>query len=165
MNLDEQFIKARKAKEKNYGKLVQLQKRFFDEWALERLRQRGYPGFKLSYMAFLMNIDEHGISNKELAGKAHVTKQAMSKAMKEMEKLGLVVSETHGEDARMSVISLTEKGKQMVITVVENVCEKMGEYEALVGKDRFYQAMDTMFTILEYEKAKLGSKKLRTKIA
>lgn len=163
MNLNEQFIKARKLKEKNYGKLVQLQKRFFDEWALERLNQKGYVRFKLSYMAFLMNIDEHGISNKELAEKAHVTKQAMSKVMKELEKLGLVESKTHEEDARMSVISLTDKGKQMVITVVENVCEKMDEYEALVGKANFQQAMDTMFIILEYEKVKMAGKQLRLK--
>jgi len=164
MDLDKEFKKARKLKERNFGKLVQLQKRFFDEWAMERFRQEGYKEFKMSYMAILMNIEEDGISNKELAIRAHVTKQAMSKVMKELDKLGLVESKTNEEDARMSLISLTEKGKRVVITVVENVCAKMDEYEALVGKKRFQEAMDTMYILLDYERQKLGGKKLRTKI-
>lgn len=164
MNLEEKFIRARKFKEKNYGKMVQLQKRYFDEWAQEQFRKKGHVQFKLSYMAFLMNIDEHGISNKELAAKVHVTKQAMSKGMKDLEKLGLVESKTHEEDARVSVISLTDKGKEIVVDVVESVCGKMTEYEALVGKENFHQAMDIMFVILEYEKAKLAGKKFKSKI-
>lgn len=164
MNLDEKFVLARKLKEKNFGKLVQMQKRLFDEWATERLQANGYGKFRISYMAVLMNIDEHGVSNKELAERAHVTKQAMSKVLKELDKLELVEAKTHDEDARVSLISLTDKGKQMVITVVDNVCEKMEEYENLVGKENFAQAMDTMFRIMEYEKAKLAGKKFKVKI-
>lgn len=165
MNLEEQFSYAQECKQRNYGKLVQLQKRLFDEWAMERFKEHGYKGFKMSYMAYLMNIEGNGISNKELSDKVRVTKQAMSKMVKELEKLGLVVSEANEDDARMSMISLTDKGKEVVITVVERVTEKMAEYENVVGKENFAQAMDTMFAIVEYEKEKFQGKKSRTKIA
>lgn len=153
MNLDEQFAKALKLKERNYGKLVQLQKKLFDAWALTRFKEEGYSSLKMANMAFLMNIED-GITNKDLAMKVHITKQAMSKGIKELEKLNLVTTGLHETDARMSLISLTEEGKRVVIYVVENVCEKMEEYEKLVGKERFRQAMDTMFEILDYEKSK-----------
>lgn len=161
MNLEEQFRHAQKCKKRNYGKLVQLQKRLFDDWALERFGEKGYKGIKMSYMAYLMNIEADGISNKELATKVHVTKQAMSKVVKELEKLELVMSETNEDDARMSMISLTDKGKRMVIEVVDRVTEKMKEYESVVGKKNFAQAMDTMFTIVEYEKEKSKNRKPR----
>lgn len=159
MDLEERFAWALQVKQKNYGKLVQLQKRLFDEWALERLKENGFPTFKMSYMMFLMNIDEQGLTNKELSRKVHVSKQAMSKSMKEIERLGLVESKPFEGDARMSIISLTEKGKRMIVTVAEYIYEKTKEYEALVGKDDFKQAVDTMFKIVEYEKQKLEKRK------
>lgn len=161
MDLDKEFVRAKKIKEKNYAKLVQLQKKLFDEWGLEQLREQGYPGFKMSYMAFLMNIDEDGITNKELARRAHVSKQAMSKAMRDLEKLQLVETRLHESDARMSIISLTGKGKQMVVTVVRCVEEKTREYEQLVGLDDFHRAMDTMFKIVRFEKEKFGDRKFK----
>ena len=161
MDLDKEFARARKVKEKNYGKLVQLQKKLFDEWGLEQLKERGYPGFKMSYMAFLMNIDEGGVTNKELAMCAHVSKQAMSKAMRDLEKLRLVETRLHETDARMSIISLTDKGKQMVVAVVRSVEEKTREYERLVGAENFRRAMDTMYEIIRFEKEKLGDRKFK----
>lgn len=159
MDIDKQFANTKKFKEKNFGKLVQLQKKMFDAWALPRFKAQGYPDMQMSYVGFLMNIDEHGIINKDLAMRFHITKQAMSKAIKEMEKLELVYTVPYENDARMSIIMLTDKGKMLVIKSVENVKEKTKEYEKLVGKERFHQALDTMYEILLYEKEKLGNTK------
>ena len=154
MNIADQFLKTKKFKQKNYGKMVQIQKKLFDVWALNRLKEEGYDGFQLGYIGFLMNIEEDGITNKEMAEKVHVTKQAMSKAIKELEKLALVKIQPHESDARMSIIFLTDHGKELVVMMVRNLKEKTKEYEELVGKERFQQALETMFDIILYEKEK-----------
>jgi DNA-binding MarR family transcriptional regulator len=154
MDIADQFLKTKKFKQKNYGKMVQIQKKLFDAWALNRLKEEGYDEFQLGYIGFLMNIEENGITNKEMAEKVHVTKQAMSKAIKELEKLEIVTTHPHESDARMSIIYLTERGKELVVMMVKNLKEKTKEYEGLVGKDRFQQALDTMFEIILYEKEK-----------
>lgn len=156
MNLDKEFKEALERKQKSYGRLVQMQKRIMDEWAMERFVENGYENFKLSYMPFLMNIGEHGITNKALASKASVTKQAMSKVIRELEEQGLVTSKPNKNDARSIHIELTEKGKMLVIRATSEMCGKREEYENLVGKKRFQEAIDTMYTILQYEMEKRG---------
>ena len=154
MDMADQFLKTKKFKQKNYGKMVQIQKKLFDVWALNRFKEEGYPDMQIGYIGFLMNIDEDGITNKEMAEKVHVTKQAMSKAIKELEKLEIVVTKPHESDARMSMIHLTDLGKKLVVTMVKNLKEKTKEYELLVGKEKFHQALDTMYEIMMYEKEK-----------
>lgn len=152
MELDKKFKKAQEIKQRSYGKLIQLQKRFFDEWALARLAEHGYPHFKMAYMPVLMNIGVDGITNNELADLICVTKQAVSKVIRELEGYGLVKTELHKDDARRAKIQLTRKGKEMVIKTVEEVGKRSAEYEKLVGKEQFKQALETMFMILDYER-------------
>ena len=51
----------------NIGRLISIYKRAFDEWAIASLTERGYPLFKISHFAVLMNINENGKTNKEIA--------------------------------------------------------------------------------------------------
>lgn len=159
MDLDKQFIKIREVKQRSYGRLVSLQKRFFDEWALDRLACIGYNDFKIAYFPVLMNIGLEGATNNELAEKGCITKQAVSKVIKELESYGLVHSELHTTDSRSVNIQLTKKGKEFVIKATEQVLKRMQEYEKLVGKENFHQAMDTMFIIMNYDKEMWEQKK------
>ena len=156
MDIADQFLKTKKFKQKNYGKMVQIQKKLFDVWALNRFKEEGFGELQMGYIGLLMNIDEDGITNKEMAERVHVTKQAMSKAIKELEKLEIVTTQPHESDARMSMIYLTDRGKELVIRMVKNLKEKTKEYEELLGKERFQQALETMFEIIHYEKEKQG---------
>ena len=165
MDLDKKFLKIQKIKQKSFGKLVSLQKRFFDEWAVECLTADGYEGFKIAYFGILKNIGLEGTTNNELAEKACVTKQATSKVIKELESFGLVTSVSHEADSRRFIIKLTRKGKELVIKATEMVTKRMTDYEKLVGKERFRQAMETMFEIMEYEKALWEAKKNNKKSA
>lgn len=159
MNLEKEFKKAQEKKARSYGKLVSMQKRLLDEWALSRYAERGYPDFKMAYMPFLMNIPESGATNKDLAALAGVTKQAMSKVIGELEELGLVKSHYHEEDARMSIIRLTRKGMEMIVAAVDEMCKKTAEYERVVGKERLAVAMEVMWAITDYELARKKEKK------
>jgi DNA-binding MarR family transcriptional regulator len=151
MDLDKKFLKMKEMKKTSYGRLVSLQKRFFDEWALENLARIGYADFKIGYFAILMNIGLEGTTNNELAEKVCVTKQASSKVIKEIEEYGLVTSVLDETDSRKVLIKLTKRGKEFVVKATEEVYKKMAEYEKLVGKQNFKIAMETMFKIMQYD--------------
>lgn len=151
MDLDKRFLKVKEMKKASYGRLVSLQKRFFDEWAIANLANVGYPDFKIGYFAILMNINLEGSTNNELAEKVCVTKQASSKVIKEIEEYGLVTSVLDESDSRKVLIKLTKRGKEFVIKATEEVYKKMAEYEKLVGKENFKIAMETMFKIMQYD--------------
>jgi DNA-binding MarR family transcriptional regulator len=151
MDLDKSFLKIQEMKKTSYGRLVSLQKRFFDEWALEKLGSIGYTDFKIGYFAILMNIGLDGVTNNELAEKICVTKQASSKVIKDLEAYGLVTSVLHDKDSRSVLIKLTKKGKEFVIKATEQIYKRTAEYEKLVGKARFKQAMETMYIIMNHE--------------
>jgi len=152
MDLDKIFLKTLEFKKTSYGRLVSMQKRFFDEWAQEKLESNGFKDFKMSYFAILMNISLEGVTSTELAEKICVTKQASSKVIKELERQGLVHLATDEKDSRRVLIFLTKRGKELVIQATENVKKKTKEYEKLVGKEKFAEAMETMYKIMEHDR-------------
>jgi DNA-binding MarR family transcriptional regulator len=121
----------------NIGRLLAVHKRAFDEWAITKLTERGYPAFKVTYFAVLMNIDEQGKTNKEIATIAKVTKQAMSKIVRELVSMKLVRIDYHPHDNRSALLFLTEKGRKMVDESRQMVHQLETEYEKLIGKKAF----------------------------
>jgi DNA-binding MarR family transcriptional regulator len=147
---------------KNIGKLINMWKRFFDDWAYEALAREGYDYFKMSYMPLIMNISETGSSNNEIAAKARVTKQAMSKVVKELLAKGLISSQKHKTDARVSILFLTPKGKKF-IEDTKRCMNKLGdEYKELVGVHNFEVMVDCVFKINQYHEAKTENRILHT---
>src|SRR5690348_4370446 len=110
-DLDKQLLDTYQQKQKSWGRLLSILKRQFEAWAITELENHGYDDFKMGYMPLLMNIHPEGITNNELAKTAKVTKQAMSKVVKELVEAGYITTEIHGRDKRSSIISLTTKGK------------------------------------------------------
>ena len=73
------FNQYRVLRERAIGRLLWRMKRYMDGFVEPRLQALGYRDFKMSYLMFLANIDEQGTTNNELAKRAGVTKQMMSK--------------------------------------------------------------------------------------
>ena len=74
MNLDQKLKDTLYIKSENWGKILAVSKRQFDEWATTRLAKEGYADFKMVYMPVLMNIQPDGTNNNELACHAKVSK-------------------------------------------------------------------------------------------
>jgi DNA-binding MarR family transcriptional regulator len=110
----------------------------------------------MSYMPLLANIKPEGITNNELARKARVTKQAMSKLVKELVSMGYVVTRQNGSDKRSIDISLTPKGKKLVLSARQRVAELEKEYEDLLGKKKFQEVKETLIRIIHYHDDKSG---------
>ncbi|WP_143307612.1 MarR family winged helix-turn-helix transcriptional regulator [Chitinophaga vietnamensis] len=115
------------------ARLINLLKKDMDNQITEKLQERGYRDFKLGDMVLLINIDAHGTINNDLARKARISKQAMSKVVKNLEADGYINSRKHDTDNRASVIFLTEKGKKLVINAAESVEEVEHSYTDILG--------------------------------
>ncbi len=156
MALDHRFRDAGYIQSCGWGKILSLLKKQFDQWAIERLAKKGYKGFKMTYMPVIMNIDQNGTSNNDLALRAKVTKQAMSKVIKELQKSGYISSKTDPNDKRSTIFKLTSKGQNLISSATESVGELMDEYRKLVGKKNYDTLLTQSVTIIEYMDKKLN---------
>ena len=156
MALDQRF------QDKNYiiscgwGKILHHLRKQFDLWATERLANKGYKGFKMTYMPVIMNIDLTGTSNNDLALRAKVTKQAMSKVIKELQKSGYISSKTDPNDKRSTIFKLTSRGEGLIQCAKESVSELMDEYRKLIGKKNYDGLLMQLVNIIEHMDKKIN---------
>jgi DNA-binding MarR family transcriptional regulator len=148
--LTEQLRATQAAKLRSWGKLVSVLKRQFDNWASEYFFQGEHKHLKMWYMPLIMNIGPDGINNSELAKKAMMTKQAMSKIVKELLSLGYIESRPSPDDKRCSMIYLTEKGQLFTLDCRSVISTLEAKYEALVGKEKLESLKDVMVDIIAY---------------
>ncbi len=149
-SLDKKLIETEYIKSGNWVKLISILKHQFNEWALERLVRQGHADFKIVYMPVLMNISLEGTNNNDLAHHARVTKQAMSKVAKELQKLGYIKSKTDRNDKRSTIFILTDRGKKLVIEARCCVKDLTTEYKKLVGSAQFDRATEILKKIIAY---------------
>ena len=104
-------------------------------------------------MPLIMNIDIEGVTNTDLARRAGITKQGMSQIVQELEEKKYIKIQNNPDDKRSSIIYLTNKGKEFVLT--SRQCQKAfhGELEKLLGKKKFDLVLDAMFEVIEYNRA------------
>lgn len=148
--IDLALIEMSKDSAKSWGRVSYQAKRAFDDWALKALAKQGYPDFKMAYMPLLMNIGIDGNTNKEIAEKSRVTKQAMSKVVKELQELGLIDVYPNKNDKRCVNIFLSAKGKKMVYTAKVHVRELTTQYKKFIGKENYDIMIDGLSKIIEY---------------
>ncbi|MFD2572827.1 MarR family winged helix-turn-helix transcriptional regulator [Spirosoma soli] len=107
----------------------------------------------MSYLMFLSNIEEGGTTNNELAKRAGVTKQMMSKIVSLLEKDGYIHTEKNPNDSRSSVIFLNERGKELFVALRDCMQQSRDRLDSIVGHDRMEQVIDTMVELVtELEK-------------
>lgn len=159
MNLDKELAEVSLLPSQNWGKALSISKKQFDEWTISQLAAQGYGHFKVSYMPVLVNIGPDGMGNKELAQRARVTKQAMSKVLKELLDYGYISSKPSKEDKRNAIISLTDKGKKLVIASRQCMRQLMDEYRSVFGKKEFDDLLLMLHRMIEYNDQKLQSLK------
>ncbi|MBS0031688.1 MarR family winged helix-turn-helix transcriptional regulator [Chitinophaga sp. 22321] len=127
------------------ARLINLFKKDIDLRITQKLQDRGYTNFKLGDMVLLVHIDPQGTINNDLARKARISKQAMSKVVKNLEAENFIGTRKHDTDNRASIIFLTEKGKEFMINAYEAVDEVQALYEDIIGPE----ALTSLKTILK----------------
>jgi len=154
-NLDKKLKELEYLKNCNYGRLLKILRGQFDIWVTEQLTTRHHFDFKLAHMPFIMNISIEGTNNNELARRARVTKQAMSKVSKELQDLGYIQVKEDPKDKRITIYTLTDRGKRFVIEARKCVVELMDEHRSVVGKAKYDVMLEVMAQLVEYQDKKL----------
>lgn len=92
-------------------------------------------GFKSSWFAILATIQREGKTDfKTLASRNNISPAAVSQSMVEIEKLKLVKI-LKGKDKRSRVISLTDKGEQLLNSIAPDLADIEATLHDLIGKN------------------------------
>ena len=107
----------------------------------ERLKQRniteGYEGLKLSFSQVLFYVPPEGISIADLALTNGVSKQAISKTVREIESLGFVERVTVASNSRSKRVMMTEQGLQLLSDASQQLGAVEQEYLDILGVENF----------------------------
>lgn len=131
-------------------RLIYMLKRLSDKWVSNNLSKITSSGFNPTYLPYFMNIGVEGISNHELVNKIKVTKQGVSKTVKELENMGLVHAVKSETDARSIMIYLTEDGRSLFNLIKSSAFDLHKEYRNLVGNKNFETTVNTLMKIIDF---------------
>nr|WP_199075679.1 MarR family transcriptional regulator [Pedobacter sp. ASV19] len=131
-------------------RIVYLLRRLTDRWVSVNLSKVAAQEFNVTFLPYFMNIGETGVSNHDLVKTIKVTKQGVSKTVKELENLGLVYTEKSDTDARSIMIYLTESGRTLFNVIKEHSEGLHNEYRKLFGTKNFEIMVDTLLKIIDF---------------
>ncbi|MFD1820623.1 DNA-binding transcriptional regulator, MarR family [Pseudarcicella hirudinis] len=141
-DLKQKLMEFKSHRNKLMGRLLNKSYRYMSELANEYLSSLGYDGFKVGHLILLVNLDLDGTTNNELAKRANVTKQAMSKMVKELVEYGFIETAKHPKDARATIVTLTQAGGQFILDwkgcslyIDKKIGEILGQEKLSVLKD------------------------------
>ena len=136
-------------KEDSFGRQIYLLYRFLVLWKESILPRFDSQQLGPSHIHLLFTIGLDGMSNSEMARRTKVSKQAMSKHVKDMLALGLIVIDPNEHDSRCNIISLTEKGAEVLMKIWEaNEC-LTAEFEQRLGKAKSKKLLTLMAGLVE----------------
>jgi len=127
--------------------LVSKLRRKLDAQIEAEVHYRGYTSFKSSYLPVFLILYKAGNTTVGIAEMCGVTKQASSKLLLEMTRLGLLKTQVNKEDRRSGIVLLSAKGKRMA-TEVRKCLHKLTEnYKSLMGRSK-YEHMNELLEVL-----------------
>lgn len=151
-------MKANKAR--LMGKLLNRTYRYMSDLAGDYLKGIGYENFRVGHIVALVHIEVEGTSINTLAAAAGMTKQGMSKLIKELQEEGFVMGEKDPTDARALIVKYTEKGLQAMIdwrNCTNYINQKFSE---VLGTDKLETLKDLLGELVhEYENNYVSSSK------
>lgn len=152
MNSEKKFEiqKFKENKSRLLGRLLNKSYRFMSEIATDFLREKGYTDIRVGHIVALVHIEFEGDTVNTLALRAGITKQGMSKIVKELVEGGYVISEKHPSDARSVMVKLTDRGYEALTlwkACTEHVDKKFTE---ILGSERLEQVKDILEVLVNY---------------
>ncbi|PRY40863.1 DNA-binding MarR family transcriptional regulator [Spirosoma oryzae] len=146
--IDFDFAELRAIRQRAVGRLFWQLKRYIDNLMEPQLNSLGYTDFKMSYMMVISNVEEQGTTNNELAKRANVTKQMMSKMVSLLEKERYIYITKNPDDSRSSVIFLDERGKELLVDIRQGIDQVRVKLDGIVGHDRMEAFINTMVELV-----------------
>jgi DNA-binding MarR family transcriptional regulator len=143
------MMTVRTMKEESFGRQIYFLYRFLVVWNDERGPKLADHLLGPSHIHLLFTIGMDGVSNSEMARRAKVSKQAMSKLVQEMLKQELIVIDPNEHDSRCNIISLTDKGAGVLMRIWEANKMLTAEFENRLGKVKSKRLLALMAELVE----------------
>jgi DNA-binding MarR family transcriptional regulator len=118
-----------------------------------RVQAAGFDGLRFSHGFLIQHLVEEGRPIGELAGLMGVTQQAVSKTVRELEGLGYVERRAGDSDARVRVVTLTERGRSALETTRAQRRNVVDELREEFGEDRLDAATSLLRDVLRAQRA------------
>ena len=116
---------------------------------LQALRAAGCGDTRLGHGYVVQRLLAAPSSIGEIAGALGVTQQAISKTVGELERGGYVERAPDERDARRHLVTLTERGRQMVEVARTARGDLLAEVERRVGPERLQAATNALHEALD----------------
>ena len=127
-------------KRRNLCRGLYITYRHFNEWAEKKWKEDGWGDLRPEHLRLISIISLEQVNNNELAKRARVSKQAMSKMVNDLEQQGFVDIIHDPNDSRAKIISISNKGVTF--------------FEYFTGSSQIFEGMC---------KEKIGDKKMKGK--
>ena len=145
---------------RNLARHIYILHRYFNEWACKRWLKDGWGIIRPEHLRLLSIVGSDEVNNNELAKRARVSKQAMSKMVTELEKRGFINVQPDLNDSRAKIISVSKKGVEFLVYLTSCGKELEVIFAGMIGKQKTEQLIEILSEltegILEYEKMECG---------
>lgn len=147
----------------NPGRLIYIIFRYVHEWASIRWKEDGWENLQPDHMRLISIVGADSVNNNELAKRARVSKQAMSKMVNQLEKFGFIDVQPDPKDSRAKVISVSNQGAEFLQYF--NSCGKLlaKDFASIIGEEKTKQLIPILSelaeSIIERDKKRIAEEK------
>jgi DNA-binding MarR family transcriptional regulator len=113
------------------------------------LAQNGFADIKPWHHAVLRNLGEDGSRPSELAARAGITRQAVTKVVDELERLDLVRRDPDPDDRRGVIVRYTDRGRAGLDTARKRMLDLEADFAKRVGAKRWADTRAVLETLFE----------------
>jgi DNA-binding MarR family transcriptional regulator len=115
-------------------RLLSRMLRVYNRRLLARLHARGFTDMSAGFFPILSNLDTEGTRIGVLALRGGVSRQAAGQLLKAIEKCGYVELRPSTDDARVTMVHFSARGRRLLAAVFEGVNEIEADFEAVLTK-------------------------------
>jgi DNA-binding MarR family transcriptional regulator len=132
----------------NLRQLLTRSTRAVNERIVAALRARGFPDARVAHSSVLANLELRGSTVTEIARRALLPKQAISKMALELQEFGYLERSRHDSDGRAVVVRFTRKGRKLMRATFDVIADIEYAAQARLGPRR-YAALRSSLLLLE----------------
>lgn len=144
--------KYRRFNDHNLARLVRTVERHITNQISRELQVHGYHSVSARHLQVFEHLDTEGVSIIQLAQRAGISKQAMSKMVKEVAHEGFVNVVTDDRDNRVQLVNVTKKGAELIVDIRRETSRRCEELltSNVVTKEEIQQANNTFTKLLNH---------------
>lgn len=135
----------------NLRQLLTRSARAVNERIVAGLRARGFPDARGAHSAVLANLELRGSTVTDIASRALLPKQAISKLVLELEQFGYLERSRHDSDGRSVLVRFTRRGRKLMTATFEVIAGIEEAAQARLGLRRYSALRSSLLLLLEHD--------------